>query len=298
MLNRPKIICHMLMSVDGKVTGRFLNNTDLSYANEYYYEINRNSNSSFLCGRVTMEEIFTQGYYPNLEKYKNIFVPKGDYISYEKGVFFAIAIDPSGKLGWRKNKIEDSNPGYNGKTIIEVLTEKAPKEYLAYLRSINISYILCGEEIIDLKLALKKLYHGFGINKILIQGGSKTNSEFINLNLVDELSLVVAPVISEKNTKPLFDSNTFTKFQLESVETKRDIIHLFHWVCRRYIAVWDNLTWRSVFHVHTPQDDRTEAHGHRPYIFHQLFTAPQLQTQDNKTDIRHRKEDRGILCKG
>lgn len=65
MLNRPKIICHMLMSIDGKVTGNFLNSNEALAGCELYYKINRDSFSSFLCGRKTMEESFTKGYYPN-----------------------------------------------------------------------------------------------------------------------------------------------------------------------------------------------------------------------------------------
>ena len=80
MLNRPKIICHMLMSIDGKVTGDFLSSKEALQGSEYYYELNREANSSFLCGRATMEESFTKGYYPNLDNYKNIEGPEGDFI--------------------------------------------------------------------------------------------------------------------------------------------------------------------------------------------------------------------------
>ena len=57
MLSRPKIICHMVMSIDGKVTGSFLDNKKAIDGCNKYYEINREF-SSFLCGRQTMEESF------------------------------------------------------------------------------------------------------------------------------------------------------------------------------------------------------------------------------------------------
>lgn len=231
MLNRPKIICHMLMSIDGKVTGDFLSSKEALQGSEYYYELNRESNSSFLCGRVTMEENFTKGFFPNLEDFKNCDVPEGDFITYERGSYFAIALDRYGHLGWKENKIIDDDPGYNDKQIIEVLTKKAPKEYLAYLRSINLSYIICGDDELDLKLALKKLLHSFGINKIYLEGGSITNGVFNRLNLIDELSLVMVPVIANKDSKSLFDSSIIEKYQLEKVETKKDI------VCLKYYSL-------------------------------------------------------------
>ncbi|MBQ4101133.1 MAG: hypothetical protein IJC83_06280 [Oscillospiraceae bacterium] len=38
---RPHIICHMVTSIDGKVTGDFLNSKTCETATETYYEINR-----------------------------------------------------------------------------------------------------------------------------------------------------------------------------------------------------------------------------------------------------------------
>ena len=41
--------------------------------------------------------------------------------------------------------------GINGAHVIEVLTEKAPKSFIAYLKSVVISNIFAGKEEIDLK---------------------------------------------------------------------------------------------------------------------------------------------------
>ena len=64
-MNRPYIICHMVTSLDGKVTGDFLSLPSCEAATEVYYEINREYKDSnldgFICGRVTMEGSFTGG---------------------------------------------------------------------------------------------------------------------------------------------------------------------------------------------------------------------------------------------
>lgn len=70
-MNRPYVICHMLSSIDGKVTGDFLFLPNRTKASEIYYEINRNYKAdAFACGRVTMEESFTKKWYPNLDEYE------------------------------------------------------------------------------------------------------------------------------------------------------------------------------------------------------------------------------------
>lgn len=39
-MNRPYIICHMVTSIDGKVTGEFLYRPECEVASEIYYDIN------------------------------------------------------------------------------------------------------------------------------------------------------------------------------------------------------------------------------------------------------------------
>ncbi len=55
-MNRPYIICHMVTSIDGKVTGKFLESDAGLKAAEQYYKIHREFDADgFICGRLTME---------------------------------------------------------------------------------------------------------------------------------------------------------------------------------------------------------------------------------------------------
>ena len=243
MLNRPKIICHMTTSINGKVTGSFLENEKAIDGINQYYEINRKHHSSFLCGRKTMEESFTKCFYPNLEEFKNSYVPEGDFITEIDSFAFAIAIDPLGKLGWKKNKIEDEDSGYNNKVVIEVLSKQAPKEYLAYLRSINLPYIICGDNKIDLKLALKKLRYSFNIQKILLEGGSITNSTFLKQDLIDELSLVVVPIIASSDSMSLFNESSISNYKLDKTESIKDVVILNYYNKNNIYA--ENLNFKN-----------------------------------------------------
>ncbi len=221
----PYIICHMTTSLDGKVTGEFLFQTECEKATEIYYEINRNYIKStadgFICGRTTMEESFTHGYYPDLSKYKFEKIapfPMNYWLDdeYMSG-FYAIAFDPKGKLGWKSNRIVDEDPGYGGAQIIEVLTEQVDERYLAYLQEMEIPYLFAGEKEIDVELALHTLaVHG--INTLLLEGGSIINGYFQRADMIDELSLVVAPVVADAEDKPLFTDSSVSEFELQKVQ--------------------------------------------------------------------------------
>lgn len=227
MNNRPYIICHMVTSIDGKVTGEFLSSPACEKATEIYYDINRETKSNgFICGRVTMESSFTGGYYPDLSKYKPVkpdpvrmdFMLDEEYMS----GFYAVAFDTNGKLGWKSNRIidPDGDPGYDGAQIIEVLSENVDERYLGYLEEMEIPYIFAGEDKIDVEFALFKLKNIIGIDTLLLEGGSIINGAFQRANAIDELSLVVAPVIADKDDKPLFMGGTVADFTLTKTETK------------------------------------------------------------------------------
>lgn len=223
-MNRPYIICHMVTSLDGKVTGEFLSQTECESSCEIYYDINRSLKSNgFICGRVTMEGSFTGGYYPDLSKYEPAKFPSGhktDFMLDDMTGFYAVAFDPKGKLGWKSNKIidPDGDPGYDGAQIIEVLTEQADDRYLSYLMDMEIPFIIAGETEIDVNLALCKLKNIVGAETLLLEGGSIINGSFQRADVIDELSLVTAPIVADKNDKPLFTDSSSQNFELTKAE--------------------------------------------------------------------------------
>ena len=204
-MDRPYIICHMVQSLDGKVTGDFLYTPACEPATEIYYQLNRDLPSQgFACGRVTMEGSFTQGWYPDLTEFTGALVPAGDFVAQHNADRFAVSFDRRGRLGWKESVIVDEDPGYGGCHIIQVMCEGVSPSYLAYLRKTGISYILAGIDDLDLPLALQKLKNLFGIETLLLEGGSVINGTFHKAGLIDELSLVVTPQNAEDHDHPLF----------------------------------------------------------------------------------------------
>ncbi len=209
------MICHMVQSIDGKVTGDFLRSDRCEAAAEAYYRINRDFRAdAFACGRVTMEGSFTGGWYPDLSAFAGQNIAREDHVADPQLGYFAVAFDRQGKLGWKTDKIIDDDPGYNNAHIIEVLCEEVSDAYLAYLKSIGVSYVFAGSKEMDLTIALHKLNVLFGIDTLLLEGGSILNGAFQRENLVDELSLVVAPITASQEDKPLFMDSPMTGYVL------------------------------------------------------------------------------------
>ena len=226
-MNRPYVICHMTVSLDGKVTGEHLVRSNHSPVSEVYSEINRNYKAdAYACGRVTMEGSFTGGWYPDLSEFEPAYSPM-DYLVDDVTGFYAVAFDPHGRLGWKSNRIidVDEDPGYDKAQIIEVLTHDVDLRYLTYLQSMGIPYIFAGDTEIDMVEALFKLKTYFGIKTLLLEGGSILNGAFQRAGVIDELSLVVDPVIGGEG-KPLCMDSKVEEYHLVDLKNHDGILWL------------------------------------------------------------------------
>ena len=222
---RPYVICHMTTSIDGKVTGSFLGRKECIPATEEYYRLNREIPAeAFACGRVTMEESFTGGWYPDLSEFETVKLNREDYIANSHALRYAVAFDRKGRLGWKTPKIEDDDPGYGGAHIVEVLLEDVDDAYLAYLQSIGVSYLFAGQSEMDLELALEKLWNYFSIQHLLLEGGSEINGAFERAGLISELSLVQASVIADADSKPLFQQSSLEDYILKEAKIVSDCV--------------------------------------------------------------------------
>lgn len=200
--SRPFVVCHMLVSQNGRVTGDFLADAACAEACEAYYDLNRDDSAqAFACGRVTMEGSFTGGWQPEWEQWEDVAVPPGDYVAPAAGARrFAVAFDRCGRLGWKSACIEDADPGYGGSHVVEVLSSAVAPGHLAYYREVGVSYIIADEP----GEALVRLRALFGVERLLLEGGAVLNEAFLTAGLVDALSLVHAPLMAEPGDAPLF----------------------------------------------------------------------------------------------
>ena len=222
----------MLTSLDGKVTGKFLEDKRIEHLIDEYYRIHSElKGDAFACGKNTFLEGFIKDNKGDLSAFKDTKINKEEDYIYEKiseCKFFAVCFDRKGSLFWNKNCLEDDLPGCNGAHIIQVMTNKVSVEYLAFLRSLGISYILCGEEDIDLDVCLEKLRMKFGIKVLLLEGGSLINGSFMKEGVIDEISIVQCPITGEKDDKSLFNEGNIESYSLEKLTSLRNGIYMVY----------------------------------------------------------------------
>lgn len=187
-MKKPYVICHMASTVDGRIISANWGNRETRKKFSTIYENCHNSfdSQAWMVGRVTMEKDFTEGKQPELKPPGKAF-SKEPYIGDKEAISFAVAIDPSGKLGWKTNAID-------GDHVIEILTEQVTDEYLYYLQRQGISYIFAGSNEINFEVALLQLADLFPIKTIMLEGGGHINGSLLNAGLIDELSLLMLPV--------------------------------------------------------------------------------------------------------
>ena len=80
-------------------------------------------------------------------------------------------------------------------------TSQTPESQLAMLRSSGAEVYVLGGEHVDLVAVLQMLKDN-GIKNLMVEGGATLNFEMINLGLVDELTIYIAPMIFGGETAP------------------------------------------------------------------------------------------------
>lgn len=194
-MKRPYVICHMAPSIDGRIV---TSNWDAprSVYTEYERTAGTLDADAWIIGRISMEPYAGKTRVPAKAAKK---IAREDFIAKSDAESYAIAVDPSGKLTWKSNAIDDEH-------VITILTEEVSDRYLNFLREKGVSYLFGGKTRIDLGRVLEKLAAEFGIKRLLLEGGGKINGSFLAADLIDELSILVVPVADGSiGTPALFD---------------------------------------------------------------------------------------------
>ena len=215
ILMRPYIICHMLSSVDGKTDGKALRPIILK--GEYEAIAAKLGGDAWICGRTTMQEHFAEDE-PFASASNAPAGPQPVYVARHTGSY-AVSVDTLCKLRWASNDLD-------GEHLICVLSEQVPEDYLSMLRGKGISYIVAGKDTVNLVQAVNQLGEHFGIRTLLLEGGGHINGGFLQVGLVDEVSLLLVPGIDGRHGIPaIFDGvapshHNAVPLKLKSVEQR------------------------------------------------------------------------------
>lgn len=186
---KPTVICHMIASLDGSLhPSRCTTSPDGSRAqwSETYEEVHRVFKAdAWLVGRVTMAEMSKAD--PHAPTHHGA-VERPCHFAARRPGQYAVVLDPSGKIHFAGAEV-------NGDQVVVLLGRDVPDSHLAELATDGVSYIVGEAADMDLAAMLDVLGRELDIRCLLLEGGAATNGAFFAAGLVDELSLLVAPVL-------------------------------------------------------------------------------------------------------
>lgn len=195
---KPKIICHMMSSVDGRLVGSRwsepFNGIEKDRLFEPFYEASAELGPrAWMIGRNTILQDFQVGKfdfekYPPAKEFKT-FIGSFDITD------TCIVFDSKGEIIY-------SDDILNSDSVIAILSETVSEEYLSYLREQKISYIFAGPDGYDLHKVLEILNIEFEYNELQLAGGGILNGMFLKAGLIDELSLLIYPGIDGLSGMP------------------------------------------------------------------------------------------------
>jgi riboflavin biosynthesis pyrimidine reductase len=153
---------------------------------------------AWLVGRVTGHEFAKASSY--VVQQPTARLPREPWFAKRDADAYGVVLDAHGTIAWGRSDI-------GGDPIVAVLTTEVSDTHLNGLRSEGVSYIFAGQHDLDLPLTLEILNHELGVKRLLLEGGGVTNGAFLRAGLVDEVSLVICPVVDGSAGAPcVFDS--------------------------------------------------------------------------------------------
>lgn len=191
---KPYVLCHMVSSVDGRIWGSRWRPKANVVPNLFEKLHDQMGGGSWLCGRVTAQE-FAKGKEPHYPPTAGT-IPRENWFAERDAKAWGIFLDAHGKAVWARKDI-------GGDPILVILTEAVPDRHLAGLRADGVSYIFAGKTEIDLAAALETLNRELGIERIMLEGGGGANGALLRAGLIDELSLVICPLIDGSTGGPI-----------------------------------------------------------------------------------------------
>jgi len=184
---KPYVICHMCTTIDGRILGSRWADLPAAIRSGKLFETTAASFGigAWLVGTTTMKE-FAAGNFKLKPARQQI--ERVDHLANPKAKSFAIGADAKGVLRYKRNDVD-------GDHVVLLVSQLVSNDYLAHLRAAGVSYLFCGRDRVDVRIALNKIAGVLGLRKLLLEGGGTFNGAVLKAGLIDEISQVIIPVI-------------------------------------------------------------------------------------------------------
>jgi 2,5-diamino-6-(ribosylamino)-4(3H)-pyrimidinone 5'-phosphate reductase len=190
----PKVIMHNTISLDGALKDFDLD-IGLHYQIAGQYEADVH-----LIGSETAR-MGIEMYAEDVPKEEEADFAKSDIESGDERPYWAI-IDSRGIL---MNLLHTFRRSGFSKDVIVFITENTSAIYRDYLEKRHYDSFVVGKNRVDLRRTLKILTENYGAKTVLIDAGATLNSILLENRLIDEISLLVSPILIGKEPLKLFE---------------------------------------------------------------------------------------------
>jgi 2,5-diamino-6-(ribosylamino)-4(3H)-pyrimidinone 5'-phosphate reductase len=184
---KPYVICHMCTTIDGRILGERWGRLPGVKDSLHLFETTaaRFGIGAWLVGTTTMKEFADRNV--TLKKAAQP-IERTDHSGDPKAKRFAIGTDAKGVLRYKRGDV-------NGDHVVLLVSQQVSDDYLAHLRAAGVSYLFCGKDQVDVRVACRKIGTKLGLRKLLLEGGGVFNGAMLKAGLIDEISQVVVPVV-------------------------------------------------------------------------------------------------------
>jgi riboflavin biosynthesis pyrimidine reductase len=177
MSTRPKVICHMMVSLDGRIhPSRWTESPDGTRADwsKLYESLHEAlEGDAWLVGRVTMAEMSKAGPQPSPSGARPA---RPHHFARRDALSYAVALDRDGKLHFSK-------PDIGGDPVVVLLGCDVPDAHLAELVASGVSYVVAEDVAMDIAPLLEALGRELGVRRLLLEGGGHINGSFLAAGL-------------------------------------------------------------------------------------------------------------------
>jgi len=130
-----------------------------------------------------------------------------------------VIVDSTGRLQGRLGSVRAFPPV---RDVIVLVSHATPDSYLQHLAQAGVPYLMAGDAHVDLQDALRQLAEHWSVTEVVVDSGPTLTSVLLSQHLVDEVSLLLHPVVVGAPGAALFgEVRGPVGMRLESCQTAR-----------------------------------------------------------------------------